>query len=284
MRKYLSLLILLPSFCFAETSLWQVSKNGRHLYLGGTIHMLKKSDYPLPIEFSNAFKKSDKLVFETDIEKTKTPEFGQKMARMMMLPAGKTLKDVLKKITFNRLEKYLAVKNIPINSFQNFKPSMVVLILSVIELKAMGMVEEGVDEYFYKKSKQSGKSIGYFETADEQLSFLQTMGQGNEDEMVMSTLDDMSRMSAVMELIKTAWLKGDEKNLVKVALKDMIRDYPRLYKSLLVNRNNNWMPHIERMMQDKQVELVLVGALHLVGEAGLLQQLRNKGYRIKKFK
>ena len=283
MRKYLSLLILLPSFCLAETSLWQVSKNGHRLYLGGTIHMLKKSDYPLPVEFTHAFNKSDKLVFETDIEKTKTPEFGLKMAQMMKLPAGKSLKDVLKKSTFERLEKYFADKNIPINSFQHFKPAMVVLVISMIELKTMGMMEEGVDEYFYKKSKQSGKLIDYFETADEQLDFLQTMGQGNEDEMVMSTLDDMSRMNAIMTQIKMAWLKGDEQKLVKVALEDMIRDYPDIYKSLLVDRNNNWIPHIERMMQDKKVELILVGALHLVGEVGLLQQLRNKGYQIKKF-
>lgn len=44
------------------------------------------------------------------------------------------------------------------------------------------------------------------------------------------------------------------------------------------------MPHIEGMMNNKPVELILVGALHLVGKDGLLQQLRNKGYIVKKFK
>lgn len=284
MRKYLLVLLLLPSPGFAETSLWQISKNGHHLYLGGTIHVLKKTDYPLPVEFTHAFKKSDKLVFETDIEKAKSPEFAKKMTQMMMLPAGKSLKDVLNKKTFNRLKQYLTAKNIPIENFLGFKPSMIVLILTVIELKTMGMMEEGVDEYFYKKSKRAGKSISYFETVDEQLSFLQTMGQGNEDEMVMSSINDMSRMSSMMDVIKTAWLTGDEKKLVKVALEDMIRDYPGVYQTLLVKRNNNWMPHIERMMQDKPVEMVLVGALHLVGKVGLLQQLRNKGYQVTKFK
>jgi len=161
---------------------------------------------------------------------------------------------------------------------------MIVLILTVIELKAMGMMESGVDEYFHEKSKQAGKSIGYFETVDEQLAFLQTMGQGNEDAMVMSSINDMSKMSSTMDLIKAAWLTGNEKKLVKVALADMIRDYPGIYQTLLVKRNNNWMPHIERMMQDKPVEMILVGALHLVGEVGLLQQLRNKGYQVTKFK
>lgn len=283
MEKYLLLLFLLPSLCISETSLWKVSSNSHHLYLGGTIHVLKKSDYPLPIEFTQAFKKSDKLVFETDIEKAKSPEFGLKMTKMMMLPAGTSLKDVLNKKTFERLKNYLATKNIPIENILSFKPSMIVLFLTIIELKAMNMMEQGVDEYFYKKSKQSGKSISYFETIDDQLAFLQTMGQGNENDMVMSTINDMSKMRQVMSSIKSAWLKGNEKLLAKVALEDMIRDYPKIYQTLLVKRNNNWMPHIELMLKDKPIEMVMVGALHLVGEIGLLQQLRNKGYRVEKF-
>jgi len=126
MRKYLLVLLLLPSLCFAETSLWQISKNGNHLYLGGTIHVLKKTDYPLPVEFTRAFEKSDKLMFETDIEKAKSPEFGKKMAQMMMLPAGKSLKDILNKKTFSRLKQYLVTKNIPVDNFLSFKPSLII--------------------------------------------------------------------------------------------------------------------------------------------------------------
>ena len=284
MRKYLFILLIFPSVGFSETSLWQVSKNGNKLFLGGTIHLLKKEDYPLPVEFGAAFKKSDKLVFETDIEKIQTPEFGKKMAQMFTLPPGKSLKEVLNKKTFKKLEKHLADRNIPIDSFLHFKPSMLVLVLTVIELKRMGMVDIGVDQYFHNKAKEAGKAIGYFETVDEQLAFLLTMGEGNENEMIINTINDMSKMEATMNVIKSAWLSGDENKLVEVGLTEMMRDYPGIYQSLLVKRNNNWMPHIERMMTDKKVEMVLVGALHLVGKDGLLQQLRNKGYTIKQFK
>ena len=283
MRKYLFVLLIFPAVCFSETSLWKISKNGNELYLGGTIHVLKKEDYPLPVEFSEAFKKSDKLVFETNIEMTKTPEFGQKMTHMLTFPAGKSLKDAISEKTFIKLKKYLAERNIPIESFLNFKPSMIVLVITVIELQKMGMVDIGVDEYFHNKAKQAGKTTEYFETVDEQLEFIRTMGQGNEDAMLMSSIDDMSRMEAVMNTIKTAWLSGDENKLVEVGLIEMMRDYPGIYQSLLVTRNNNWMPHIERMMRDNKVEMVLVGALHLVGKDGLLQQLRDKGYTVKQY-
>jgi len=142
----------------------------------------------------------------------------------------------------------------------------------------------GVDEYFHNKAKQVGKITEYFETIDEQLEFLRTMGQGNEDAMLLSSIGDMSRMETTMNVIKSAWRSGDENKMVEVGLTEMIRDYPGIYQSLLVKRNNNWMPHIERMMSDRKVEMVLVGALHLVGKDGLLQQLRNKGYTVKQFK
>ena len=283
MHKYLFILFIFPVVCFSETSLWKISKNGNELYLGGTIHVLKKEDYPLPIEFSNAFKKSDKLVFETNIEMAQSVEFGQKMTQMLTYSPGKSLKDAISKKTFNKLKKHLADRNIPIELFLSYKPSMIVLVITVLELKKMGMVDVGVDEYFHKKAKQAGKTTEYFETIDEQLEFIRTMGQGNEDAMLLSSIDDMSRMDTTMNVIKSAWLNGNENKMVEVGLTEMIRDYPGIYQSLLVKRNNNWMPHIEQMMTDKNVEMVLVGALHLVGKDGLLQQLRNKGYTVKQF-
>jgi len=102
--------------------------------------------------------------------------------------------------------------------------------------------------------------------------------------MILSTIKDMNQMHSIMNILKTAWLHGNEDKLKKAGLDEMIRDYPETYQSLLVKRNNNWMLHIEHMLNNKVIELVLVGALHLVGQDGLLQQLRNKGYNVEKFK
>ena len=283
MVKTLFLLAMLPSLCVAETSLWQVSKNGNTLYLGGTIHVLKKDDYPLPAEFTAAFNKADKLVFETDIEKTLTPEFGQKMMAMFTYPPGHSAKDILNAETLKQLEKHMTERNLPLDSMLQYKPAMISIVLSVIELRRMGMTEEGVDQYFDDKAKQAGKSVGELETIDAQLNYLLNMGKGHENEMIMSNLKDIHQLSALMTVIRSAWLKGDEKAIADATIGDMSRDYPALYQSLLVQRNNNWMPQIERMLSDKQVEMVLVGTLHLVGKDGLLHQLRQKGYTVKHF-
>ncbi len=284
MRYFFVFIMFFPAICISETSLWKISNKGNELYLGGTIHILKKEDYPLPPEYTRAFKKADKLVLEANVELAKTPEYSKKMTSMLSYPPGKSLKNTLKKETYYALKKYLADRNIPIESFEQYTPQMIVLIVTVMELKKIGMVDIGVDEYFYQKAKKKGKAREYFETIDEQLEFIRTMGQGSEDAMLLSTMRDMQRMQSMIDTLKTAWLNGDEDKLVSIGLTDMMRDYPETYQSLLVNRNNKWIPRIEKMLRDKQVEIILVGALHLVGEDGLLQQLRNKGYNVKKFK
>jgi uncharacterized protein len=283
MYKYLIILFLFPAVCVSKTSLWQISKNDNHLYLGGTIHVLKKEDYPLPVEFNKAFNKSDKLIFEIDIEAAKTAEFGKKIAQMLTYPPGKSLNDAVNEKTLNELKKHLASRAVPFDGFSSYKPSMVVLILTMIELRRMGMVDTGVDEFFYKKAIDAGKATMHLETLDEQLAFIVSMGKGSVDDMILNTINDMSRMESMMDEIKSAWLSGDENKMEEAALKEMMRDYPEIYQSLLVKRNNNWMPHIEQMMSDKDVEMILVGALHLVGKDGLLQMLRNKGYVVKPF-
>ncbi len=279
----LSLILLVFSVSVsAQTSLWQISKGDKRLYLGGTVHVLGYEDYPLPEEFAQAFSNSKKVVFETDIVKAKEPEFAQKLLRQMTYPQGKSLKDVLNKQTYQRLVAYFSDK-VPMAQIDTMKPGMVVLMLSAIEFQRMGLVTVGVDEHFWNLARQEGKSIGTLETLDEQLGFLVNMGKGNENELIMSTLNELKQVDLMINTLRSAWRAGNELEMKNIVLQDMADDYPELYQSMLVKRNHNWLPHIEAMMDNEGIALVLVGALHLVGDDGLLQLFRNKGYEVTHF-
>ena len=284
MIKLIVLLLLYPMIGFTQTSLWTISKDGYVLYLGGTIHMLSKQDYPLPTEFNRAFQRSATVVFETNMEEAKTTAFGEQVTRLLTYPPGQSLKDNIKKQTYYQLQQFLATRNVPVEHFNQFKPGMVSLVLSVMELKRIGMDDIGVDQYFYNKAKQANKTTLYLETVEQQLTFLSNMGKGKENEIIISTIKDLSQLEKAIKTIKQAWRTGNESKMAKVTLSEMIRDYPEIYQQLLVTRNNNWMPQIKNMLKTKPRELVLVGALHLVGKQGLLQQLRQAGYQVELFK
>jgi uncharacterized protein YbaP (TraB family) len=121
------------------------------------------------------------------------------------------------------------------------------------------------------------------ETIEQQMSFFSKIGRGNEDQLIMYTLRDLEEMPKLMDQMKKTWRSGDRAKYRELMLEPFVKDYPQTYQALLVERNNNWMPKIEALFDTPEIELVLVGALHMIGKDGLLQQLEGKGYNVEPF-
>jgi len=282
--RFISVLLLwccvLNTHAFAKSPVWKISKDGSHLFLGGTIHLLSKSDYPLPGAFEKAYNNSMVLVLETDLQKFGAPEFLQTIFQNTMYSGDQDITQFLQPNTTQALIKYLADRGFPIEPMVKFKPGLLSVTLTVIELQRLGLVGTGVDEFFSLKALNDMKKIKYLETVYEQLEFLSTMGEGNENEIIEYTLNEMKNLPSFMRSIKKAWKNGDNVQLQKIALDPWADRFPKLYNSLLVERNNNWVPQIEKMLKTKEIEFVLFGALHLIGKEGLLAQLKALGYKI----
>lgn len=276
-------LLLLATTSQAETSIWKISKGSHTHFIGGTFHLLKPSDYPLPKEFEQAYNQVNWLVFETDLNEIEQPSFQQEFLTAMRLPTGKILADKLSPKAYAALIRYAAKNNIDIAHWQHLKPQMISLIISLKELKRLGLTAQGVDSHIADKAKQDGKLITHLESVQQQIHFISTMSEGNESALILQTLDDMQNLAAELETISKAWRLGDSKQLYETGIKPMMKDYPQVYQSLLVERNNNWLPTIENLMAEKESKLILVGALHLIGEDGLLEQLRKRGYEVEQF-
>jgi len=148
------------------------------------------------------------------------------------------------------------------------------------ELQRLGLGGVGVDAYFSARAIDDRKKLGQLETVEAQIAFLAGMGAGQEDEMLRFSLDEVEQLPVLMKSIKAAWRRGDMKKIKELGISSLKKDFPRLHKELLVDRNNAWIPQIEAMLKTTEVELVLVGALHLAGEDGLLAQLSARGYKI----
>ena len=284
MRKIsLSLLV----FLFLQTSVhaasvWKVSKGDKHVFVGGTVHLLSASDYPLPGEYEKAYKQSASVVFETDMAAISSQQFQMKTMQQMTYSDGTTLKDVLSQSTFSALEKHMQSRNVPLQNMLIFKPSLMYLTLSVLELQRMGLTSEGVDMYFSTKASGDGKQQNWLESPDQQLAFLKNIGSEDPDGLIAYTLSEMDEMPTLVGQLKTHWRSGDMKKLAAVGIEQLRSDYPQIYADLIKTRNNNWLPQIENMVANEGVEFILVGALHLAGPDSVLTMLEHKGYKIEK--
>ena len=278
----IGLLIISVPAVHADSPVWKIVKGDKQLYIGGTIHILTQADYPLPQTFETAYKNAAVLVFETDLQKLKTPEFQQLLMSKVVYSDGRSLKTELSDATYQELEEHLASRGLPLGNLVNFKPGMVAITMTIIELQRLGLIGTGVDEFFSLRAINDHKELGQLETMHEQLEFMATMGQGREDELITRTLRDIRQLPTMLQDIKDAWRRGDNRKLKEVAITPFKRDFPNVYNNLIVRRNDAWIDKIEAMLETQEIELVLVGALHLVGDDGLLEKLAARGYKIQK--
>jgi uncharacterized protein YbaP (TraB family) len=279
-----ALLMLSTSALCADV--WKVSSKSAshsgHAFIGGTFHLLTPADYPLPDEYDIAYSASHIVVLETDLERLQDPAFQPALARAVSFEPGKNITQVLKPATLKQLNAYLSSRNLALKDLASLKPGMFSMTLSVLELQRLGLTGGGVDEHFHQRATQDQKPLQWFETAEQQLDMIASMGKGFEDDLIVSTLRDLENVQAMMADMKKAWREGDSERLEAVALKPSLKEYPQLMESMLFARNNQWLPVIERMIANPDTEFVLVGALHLVGDRGLLAQLQKRGYQVEK--
>jgi len=195
---------LLSQQVSAKSSVWKVSQGKHYFYVGGTIHVMSDQDYPLPSAYNQAYQDASKLVFESDLGVMQAPAFQDKVSAAIVNPDGQTLEDQLSPDTYHQLSEFFSARKLSIANFADYKPWGVSLILSMIEMKSLGMDPElGIDIHFYQLALQDNKSIAGLETADQQLSFIISMGASDDpDKGIRYTLDQMETFSKELDQMR----------------------------------------------------------------------------------
>ena len=273
---------LLSGNVFATSSVWKVTKGSNYFYLGATIHLLESKDYPLPAEFNKAYKDAGILVFETDLRAMQNTEFQAKSLAAMTYHDNRTLTDVLNSKTYQELVKFMGTRQIPMAKFMQFQPWGLSVIITILEYKRLGLTPQyGVDTYFNNLALADSKKIMGLETPEEQLSFFDSMAKIDPNEIIESTIQDLEALPELIILIKENWRSGD---LEALAQSDFIikmkTKYPEMYATLVTNRNNAWVQKLQKFTDDSDIEFILVGAMHLYGKEGLIDQLKTRGFTI----
>jgi uncharacterized protein YbaP (TraB family) len=278
----IALLLSVSTTASAESSVWKAQKDNSIIYLGGTSHILRETDYPLPPEFDKAYKASTIVVFETDIGKLREPAAQQKLLSKVVYADGSTIDKHLSTRAFGELSAYCEANGIPLKPFMQFRPSMLMITLTLLELMKLGVTGQGVDVTFYELSKKDKKVVESLETVDEQINFVASMADGNEDEFVTYSIKDMKTLGQQFESLADAWRTGDAEKLDQLLVTHLKARWPKLYKKLIVDRNRNWLSSIDEYRKTRQTEFILVGVGHLVGPDGIVESLRQKGYTVDK--
>lgn len=264
----------------ARHSLWKVQGKSNVLYLLGSVHVLKKENYPLPDVMERAYTNSGITAFETDISKIDDPAEMMKLMTKAQLPDGKTLETELSPQVYNDFTNHSEKLGLPLIMVNQFTPAMAAEAVEGMELLKLGFDPSyGLDKHFYTEATRDHKAIIPLESIDAQLELLSGLTKKEGEWFVKNTLKEIDDLPKDFADLMKAWETGDEKKLEKL-LNEAESDSPALFKRLLTDRNDHWMPELIDLANGKTNAIVIVGAGHLVGKDGLVSRLTAKGYKV----
>lgn len=271
--------------------LWKVSDEDNALYLLGSFHLLKPSDYPLSPDVHAALEDAEEVVFELSPEELTSPALGLQMAQAAARTDGTTLDSQIGPELAGKLAQWakdnaahLGRTGLTHEVLQMFQPWFAGLMVSVVELTKQGLDPAlGLDRHFMARAAETGKETAALETGAEQIAVFAGMDEGEQLQMLAESLDQAAAGPAQIDRMHRQWRTGDAEGLWTGMAAQLKRDYPQLYQRINVERNEAWVPQlVERLEAGNDDSLVVVGAMHLLGGDGVVEKLRARGYRVER--
>lgn len=273
---------MFSNFANADAPVWKVSKGDNEVFIAGTVHILPPSQFPLPSEFDQAYQQADSIVLEAKLPDPTDQKAQMAMIQKLSYPAGEKLSQVISESTYQKLAQHFTELGVNLDELNGFKPGFILSIMTAMAAQKAQFAGEGVDAYFAKQAKKDNKKTAYLETTEFQINMLANMGKGTEDKFIQDTIEEMSEFKTLFKKILVAWRAGDMNAIDELIIQEAQSQDPQSYQTLFVERNHNWIPQIEALFNNKEKELVLVGAGHLAGKDSVLALLRAKGYTVSK--
>ena len=276
---------LLPVAALADSAghpvtMWMAEGTSNRVYLLGSVHLLREQDHPLPRVIDEAYDDAETLYMELDMDDLDPLLMQATINRLGMLEEGTSLRDVMGDELYAEAMAVAVELEIPLEMLERTEPWFAAITVEQLALARIGFNPSyGVEMHLLRKASRDGKTILGFESVEQQLAYLDGLSLDAQLALLMQTLTESAAIREVMDDLILAWRSGDIGYLEQTLLDD-VSGYPELYDTIVANRNRLWVDTIDELLEQGEDYLVVVGALHLVGEDGVPQLLRQRGVRI----
>jgi uncharacterized protein YbaP (TraB family) len=291
--KKIMLLLLACTLVFSDTQaqskknnslLWEISGKGLRSpsYLFGTYHLAGKSLVDSLPEIKTRFNTCTAVVGEVVVDSIA----GAKMMSYMMAPDSATLDKIFTPDEYQQVYSFIKQftdADAESKAFDHFKPAAVAVIVAVIIApKTISPTNPPLDSYFQEEGKRHNDKIIGLETIQQQTDMLFNSPIADQKKQLLAYVKKKDQLKADAVKGYKTYLRQD--------LDEIARSFdenddltPEQTEKLLKERNLTWMKKLPGIMH-LQPTFIAVGAGHLVGQYGLIDQLRSKGYTVKAIK
>ncbi len=280
------LVILIPSLAAVagpeqQALVYAVQSDKVTLYVTGSIHVLRAEDYPLPAVLSEVYEKSDALIMELDLDDLDPLESIALIRSLGMAPDGSSLRSLMGEDSFNRSKESALALGIDLERFDAVRPWFAALTVLEMSLIQAGYSSEiGVERHFLRQAVADKKPVEGLETMEQQLKIFASLSNADQGMFLEKTLAELDQLAYELNKLLEAWKGGDERAL-ELLLLDSFDEYPELFDELVDQRNQAWDRQLTEILRhDDQDYMVIIGALHLLGEHGVIELLRQRGFKV----
>jgi len=258
---------------------WQIDGPKGRIYLAGSMHLLRRDRPTLPPAIDAAYREAESLVMEIDADAVDEQQMAALMLRTSSFTDGRSLPLVAGEDRWKIVRGLLAKAQVPEAFAASLEPWGVTILLTTLEYARLGFDPElGVEKQLQQRAARDHKEIDGLERAKFQLSLLDSLPLTEQLQLLDLTLAELDDMPSMVDDLYAAWRSGDIRRLDELLLEGY-RETPKLYDDLVDRRNRYWVPQVKALLERDEDTLVVVGALHLVGERGLIALLEREGLR-----
>lgn len=269
---------MLPLSGSQALPLWKIEGTANQIYLLGSIHFLRAEDYPLPAPITDAVANADIVVMELDLSRLDPIRMQSTLTRMAVDDRGRDLEQLMGARSYRQAYDLAADIDIDLATMQPYEPWYAALQVTQLHLMHLGFDGSfGIETQLLMQAMLQGKELRGLETLEEQLGALDSLRPETQKQFLIQTLEDAAAGDDKLDSIVTAWRTGDSDSLHE-DLVDQLQDHLELYENLILHRNRNWTESILTFTKDRRDYLIVVGALHLVGEDSVINMLGDAGF------
>ncbi|MDH5233035.1 MAG: TraB/GumN family protein, partial [Gammaproteobacteria bacterium] len=222
-----------------------------------------------------SFETSSLFILEVELTQKNTKQAMQ----AMFFTGNQTLEGILPTDLLNQCLKLLGQRGVSKQQAIKLKPWAVFTFLNTPNQE-----QAFLDQILYSNAKEKGIEIQGLESMAEQISVFDNLSMDIQVKLLQDSVNHFDELNHMLEQTIAVYLSRDLKRLEKFN-----QDYltftdektgQLLNDTLIIQRNYRMAKRLIPILQQHQA-FIAVGALHLPGETGLIQLLRNHGYQLK---
>ncbi len=269
-----------------ENNFWKVEKAGYPVsYLFGTMHMADPEIAQPGNKVTGLIDESDRLVIEAvdALDPVASQQAMAGLGHLTLLKEG-TLRDLVRDDLEDELEASLSKRGMPIALADRMQPWLIATLISVpvCEMKRKQAGGKVLDSELAAYAKSKGMEVDGLETVAEQLTAIASLPQEYHVSSLEETLANDVKVEDMIATLKYLYLE-ERMGMVIPLMKELApvgfsgEGAAQFQEALITVRNRTMLKRVLPMLESDN-NFVAVGALHLPGEEGLVNLLRQEGF------